>query len=163
MRKNTIAILAVMAVLVIGGMFAIEQRTMHHRAGGRGMQRRGEMAPMKFLGRLGLTDEQKGKVKEILESNKGTVQPIRDELRTNHEKLAVLGGNFDEQQVSTIAREQGELMSQLIVARQRVKSQIFAILSDDQKAKAEQIRQNLKRRFRDKMKSFGGEERSGDE
>jgi len=163
MRKNTIAILGVMAVLVIGGMFAIAQRTMHHGAGGRGMQRRGEMALIKFLGRLDLTDEQKGKVKEILESNKGTVQPIRDELRTNHEKLAVLGGNFDEQQVSTIAKEQGELMSQLIVARQRVKSQIFAILSDDQKAKAEQIRQDLKTRFRDKMKSFSGEERSGDE
>lgn len=157
MKKKTIAILAVAAILVIGGVFAIAQRAMHKGFGGHGM-RGGEQGVMMMLRRLDLTSDQQAKVKEILDANKGTVQPIREQLKANHEKLAALGGNFDEGQVTAIAKEQGDLMSQMIVARQKVKSQIFAILSDEQKAKAEQLRQEMKERFQNKAKAwFGGE------
>ena len=111
---------------------------------------------MMGLRQLDLTSDQQAKVKEILDANKGTVQPLREQLKANHEKLAALGGNFDEGQVTAIAREQGDLMSQMIVARQKVKSQIFAILTDEQKAKATQLQQQMKQRFENRMKGFGG-------
>ena len=41
--------------------------------------------------------------------------------------------------VSQIAAEQGQLSAQLIVEKERVKSQIFAILTDEQKAKAVEL------------------------
>jgi Spy/CpxP family protein refolding chaperone len=162
MKKNTIVILAVAAVLIVGGVFVIAQRkaqtgtwdgpgmhfAMRHGGGGRGM--------MMGLRQLDLTSDQQAKVKEILDANKGTVQPLREQLKANHEKLAALGGNFDEGQVTAIAREQGDLMSQMIVARQKVKSQIFAILTDEQKAKATQLQQQMKQRFENRMKGFGG-------
>ena len=131
MKRKTIAILAVAAILVIGGVFAIAQRAAHKGFGGHGM--RGEQGAMMMLRRLDLTSDQQAKVKEIFEANKGTVQPLREQLKANHEKLAALGGDFDEGQVTAIAKEQGDLMSQMIVARQKVKSQIFAILTDDQR------------------------------
>ena len=153
MTKKTIAILAVAAILVIGGVFAIAQRAAHKGFGMHGM--RGRQGEMMILKRLDLTSDQQAKVKDIFEANKGTVQPIFAELETNHEKLASLGENFDEGQVTAIAKEQGELMSQMIIARQKVKSQIFAILTDEQKAKAEQLQSEMKQRFQNRMKGFG--------
>jgi Spy/CpxP family protein refolding chaperone len=147
MRKRTIAILAVAALLVVGGIFTFAQRTMHR--GGFGMH--GGHGAMMALKALDLTDDQKAKVKEIFETNKQTMQPIREQLKANHEKLAAMKGNFDEVAVSAIAKEQGDLTAQMIVARQRVKSQIFAILTDEQKAKAEHMRDTIKERFEKRM------------
>jgi Spy/CpxP family protein refolding chaperone len=154
MKKKSIAILAVAAILVIGGVFAIAQRAAHKGFGGHGMHG-GQGAMMMILKRLDLTSDQQAKVKDIFEANKGTVLPIFEQLKANHEKLASLGENFDEGQVTAIAKEQGELMSQMIVERQKVKSQIFAILTDGQKAKAEQLRTEMKQRFQNRMKGFG--------
>ena len=154
MKKKTIAILAVAAILVIGGVFAFAQRAMHKGFGGHGM--RGEQGAMMMLQHLDLTSEQQAKVKEIFEANKGTVQPLREQLKANHEKLAALGGTFDEGQVTAIAKEQGDLMSQMIVARQKVKSEIFALLTDEQKAKAEQFRNRMKQHFQDRTKGPRG-------
>jgi protein CpxP len=160
MKNKTLIILTIAAVVIVGGVFVIAQRSMpngtltgpgmHYgmrHGGGRGM--------MMGLRQLGLTSEQQSKVKEILEANKGTVQPIREQLRANHEKLAALGGSFDDAQVTAIAKEQGDLMTQMIVARQKVKAQIFALLTDEQKAKAEQVRLGMKQRFKNRMNRFG--------
>jgi len=161
MKRKTIAILAVAAILVIGGVFAIAQRAAHRGFGGRGMS--GEQGAMMMLRRLDLTSDQQAKVKEIFEANKGTVQPLREQLKTNHEKLAALGGNFDEGQVTAIAKEQGDLMSQMIVDRQKVKSQIYAILTDDQKAKAAQLQQEMKQHFQDRIKGLGDNSQKSEE
>jgi protein CpxP len=155
MKTRTISILAATAVLLIGGAFVVAQRIMHR--GGFG---HGGPAAMVFR-QLNLTDDQKAKVKEILEANKGTIQPIREAMKANHEKLAALKGNFDEAQVSAIAKEQGDLTAQMIVARQRVKSQIFAILTDDQKAKAAQLHETMRQRFQNRMKSWGEKSDAG--
>jgi protein CpxP len=152
MRKRTIAILAVAAVLVVGGIFTFAQRAMHR--GGFGMH--GGPGAMMALKALDLTDDQKAKVKEIFEANKQTMQPIREQLKANHEKLAAMKGSFDEAQVSAVAKEQGDLTAQMVVARQRIKSQIFAVLTDEQKAKAEQMRESMKERFQKRMNFFRG-------
>jgi protein CpxP len=153
MKKKPLVILAVVTVLVIGGIFAVAQRARHHAFGKPGMHGRGVMTALRALD---LTDDQKAKVKEILEANKSTVQPIRKQMKANHQKLADLKGSFDEAAVTEIAKNQGDLTAQMIVARQRVKSEIFAILTDEQKAKAEQLRNSMLNRFKDRMKHFRG-------
>jgi len=149
MNKKMIAILAVAAILVIGGVFAIAQRAIHGRQGMHGRQRPALM----MLRKLDLTADQQARVKQIFEDNKTVVQPIREQLKANRENLADMKGTFDEAQVSQIAKSQGDLTAQLIVARQKVKSQIFAILTDEQKAKADQLRQDMKQRFQERFKN----------
>ena len=151
MRTKTIAILAVAAVLLGGVIFAIAQRAMSHRSGGHGPFG-GERGLMTMMNRLDLSVEQQAKVKEILSANRSTVQPIREQLRAGQEKLAALKGSFDEEAVSAIAADQGKLMAQLIVARQRVKSEIFSVLNDEQKAKAEEMRLGMRDQFKDRMR-----------
>jgi len=147
MKTRTIAILAASAVLLVGGMFVVAQRVMHKSMHGPGR------GPMMMFRQLDLTDDQKGKVNEIFEANKGTVQPLMEQLKANHEKIAALNGS-DDAQLQTLAKQQGALIAQMIVAREHVKSQVFAILTDEQKAKAEQMRDQMKQRFQDRMKNW---------
>jgi len=52
-------------------------------------------------------------------------------------------------------------MAQMIVAREHVKSQVFAIITDEQKAKATQLLDQMKERFQDRMKSWGQKRDAG--
>ena len=67
-----------------------------------------------------------------------------DELTAN--------GAFDEAAVSAIATEKGNLSAQMTVERARVKSQIFALLTVEQKTKATEMKSKMQERFKDKMK-----------
>ena len=156
MKKIIIAIIA-LAVLATGVMFAVAQRSGDDKKGGwggRGGHHRGGM----MLRGLDLTDEQKAKVEEIMEAEKTKVQPVFAALKANREKLHDLTANgaFDEAQVTALAGEQGDLSAQLIVEKERVKSQIFAILTDEQKAQAAEMRAKMKDRFKGRMKDRKG-------
>lgn len=151
MKKAIIAVLA-FAVLATGVMFAFAQkspdgekrgwgkRSGHHR--GFGMALRG----------LDLTDEQKAKVKEIHEAGRSTVQPTMEALKANHEKLEALTANgaFDEAQVTALANEQASLSAKLIVEKERTKSQVFAILTDAQKAKLAEMKAKRAERMKER-------------
>jgi protein CpxP len=148
MKTRSIAILAASAVLLVGGMFAVAQRVMQKGfSGGRG--------PMMALRQLNLTDDQQAKVKSIFEANRTNIAPLMQAMKANRQKLEAMNGAFDESQVSAIAKDQGDLMAKMIVARQQVKSQVMAILTDDQKAKAAQLHDQMKQRFQDRKKNWG--------
>lgn len=144
MNKKILIIIA--AVILAGGaVFAFAQRGRGEGPGGFGFGHRGMGMAMR---ELNLTDDQKTQVKAIFDSSRGTVKPIVDELKANREKLTQLSGQaFDEAEVTEIAKRQGELMSQLIVERERAKSKVFAILTDDQKAKAKEMQDKMKDHF----------------
>lgn len=149
MKKVIFGIVAA-AILVTGSIFVIAQRSAG-KAGpdfGRGFGHRGgiEMA----LRGLDLTDEQNAKVKEITEAARTTVDPLMEQTRANHEKIRTLGtdGKFDQPQVESLAAEQGNLTAKMIVEKERAKAQIFAILTDEQKAKAETMRSKFEEKFK---------------
>ena len=151
MKKVTIAIIAII-VLAIGAIFVVAQKSGGHGFG-RGFHRGDEM----MLRGLNLTDEQKAQVKQIMEASKTKAQPVFEGLKANHQKLEVLTANgaFDEAHVTAVANEQAALSAQLIVERERTKSQVFALLTDAQKTKASEMRDKMKERFKDRFK--GGE------
>jgi len=157
MKKIVIAIIA-LAVVATGAIFVVGQRAAHKDGAGFGAGHggRGDRAGM-FLRGLDLTDEQKAKVKEIMEANKATFEPTMQAMKDNHTKLAELGkdGLFDQAALEAIAKEQGDLFAKTIVQKESVKAQIFAILTPDQKAKAAEQRTKFEERFKD-HKGFGG-------
>lgn len=151
MKKVVVAIAAA-AVLVTGVVFVIAQK----RSRGDGhMGRHG--GPGMFLRGLDLTDDQKAKAKEIFDASRTSVEPLMKQLHENRQKIAGLGtdGKFDQAQVEAAAAEQGSLTSQLIVERAKAKAQVFAILTDEQKAKAAEMRTKAGERF-GRGKGHGG-------
>ena len=99
-----------------------------------------------------------------MEASRTSLKPTFDALRDNHKKMETLTANgaFDEGQVSALAAEQGSLMAKMTVERARVKSQIAAILTDEQKAKAAQMREQFKQKRQERFKARQTEKKPAD-
>jgi periplasmic protein CpxP/Spy len=140
MKKAIIAIIA-LAVLAAGVIFAVGQTAPKNDRswGRRGGHHRG--TGMAFRA-IGLTEDQKAKLKELRAASRTNIKQVREALKANRAKMGTLTANgaFDEAQVTTLANEQAGLQAKLIVERQRMKSQFFAILTDEQKAKLAEIK-----------------------
>jgi protein CpxP len=155
MKKLTVAILSIVLV-AMGAMFVFAQTETGQKDGKRGFGKRGHFAKrgggMMFRG-LDLTDEQKAQMKAIRQANRETMKPIREQMKANREKLQQLsaGGNFDAAQVQAIAAQQGSLSAQMIVERERVKSQMFNILTPEQKAKAAEMKAQFQQKRLERM------------
>jgi protein CpxP len=147
MKKITIAIIAI-AVLALGAIFVAAQKS----GGGEGHGKRGfghgrgHGGGGMMLRGLDLTDDQKNQVKQIMEASKSKVQPLRESMKANRDKLhqATADGKFDEAQVQALATEQANISAQLLVERTRTKSQIFQILTPEQRTKAAQMKESFK-------------------
>lgn len=162
MKKITAIILTVV-LTAMGAMFIFAQDSTtsseggkefgkrgHHgkRGGGKGM-RRGAM----MLRHLDLTEEQKAQVKQIVETSREDTRSIREQMKNNRRQLGALSenGQFNEAQVQALAAQQGNLHAQLIVEKERVKSQIFNLLTPEQKAKAAEIKAQMKQKREERM------------
>lgn len=149
--KKFIIGFTVFALVAIGTIFAFAQKGEggKHFGGGFGGHRGGfgRMAE-----KLNLTDAQKEQVKQITEASRAKIKPLMESMRANHQKMETLtaNGQFDEAQIQAVAQEQGAISAQLIVEKERVKAQIFQILTAEQKAQAIQMKEQMKERFKNK-------------
>lgn len=147
--KRIIVAISAAVVLVAGATFAFAQSRRGHFAG-TGLP----MFAQKFLDRasvmLDLTDQQEAQIKAILETEKPKVQPLIAELAVGRKALqeATDNGAFNEAQVKALADKQGETLAALIVEKERVKTQIYAVLTPEQRAKAEQFRSRIEDRIK---------------
>ena len=72
MKKRIIAIIAI-AILAVGAVFVVAQKAVNHGDGGHG--RRFGRGDGLMLQALNLTDDQKAKVKTIMETSRRTLNP----------------------------------------------------------------------------------------
>jgi protein CpxP len=98
--------------------------------------------------KLNLTEAQQSQIKGILQTERGKIQPLMQQLRQNQQaEDAAVNGNFDEAQARTFAGKQTQIMADLIVEKERTKSEIYAVLTPDQRAKALQLMQEREQRW----------------
>ncbi len=93
--------------------------------------------------RLGLTDAQKSQVQAILQAEKANMAPqLRQVIEARKEAAAAsAGGNFDEAKMRSLANAQAQNIVDLLVARERVQSKIYNILTPEQRAKFDDMQQ----------------------
>jgi Spy/CpxP family protein refolding chaperone len=146
--RNRILVIAGIAVLIIGATVFALGHGFQGIPGGRGD------GPGKGHGRgfgpgmmdhiakaLDLTAEQQTQVKALFEGMHAAEEARhtkRDDLRKQLE-AATANGQFDETKVRTIANEQAQLMADSMVEHERMKSKIYAILTPEQRTKAEEM------------------------
>jgi protein CpxP len=142
MYKKFFIVTALVLALAAGLTAAVAQGAgpHHHHSGW--MLRR-------MTRELNLTDAQKTQIKGILQAQKAKTQPLREQLRQSRlSQNNSTAGTFDEAQARAFANQQAQIMSNLIVERERTKSQIFAVLTPDQRQKAQQLMQEHRQRGR---------------
>ena len=147
MTKKILVLAGIAALLIGATVFALAQHPeMREKMRGHGP---GDM--IEHISReLNLTDAQKAQVKSLLDAQQATEEQRHtklDDLRKQIE-AATANGQFDENTVRNLASQQSQLMTDQMVDHLRLHSQIYGLLTAEQKTKADQM-----------MKMHGGPER----
>lgn len=97
---------------------------------------------------LNLTDEQKAQIKKIQESFETSTQALREQMRSLHESEpdTLSAGTFDEAAVRAAAQARANVQIELEVSHARMMSQIFSLLTTEQKAQLTAKRQEFEQR-----------------
>jgi Spy/CpxP family protein refolding chaperone len=109
----------------------------------------------RFLARIGsyldLTEAQRAQLKVILETERPKLQPLVIQAVITHKAIveATKTGEFNEAQIRVLATQQGQTVANLIVEKERVKTQIYQVLTPEQRTKLEQLRQRFETRVRE--------------
>ncbi len=101
------------------------------------------------LGRdLNLTDEQKAQIKKITNSFEESTKALHEQLRALHdsERDAPKDGAFDEAAVRAAAQARANVQIELEVAHARMMSQVFSVLTAEQKAQLAAKRQEFEQK-----------------
>jgi len=113
----------------------------HHGRHGRGM--RGAM-----FRQLNLTEAQKTQIKQLRQSYRERTQPLRQELRAKMQELrqANQGGAFNEALATQKLTETAGLRAKLMGERFKLRQEMTALLTPEQKTRLEQMREQFKAR-----------------
>ena len=103
--------------------------------------------------KLDLTDAQKKEMFSIRLEERAKMKPLVQKLKAGRDQLRALPkGQFDEAKVRAIAKEQADVITDLIVEKQRMKSRFYEVLTPEQRAKFEQMREKWKSRHEEEQK-----------
>jgi Spy/CpxP family protein refolding chaperone len=94
--------------------------------------------------KLDLSDEQWQQFKQIHRKARPQMLELKDAMQDNREALRKLkpeSSQFDKQ-VAKLARQQGELVTQRVIQHNQVRARVFAILTSEQREKAEKMKRN---------------------
>jgi periplasmic protein CpxP/Spy len=135
-RVAKIALFSTLAVtLVVGIAFAQAEGGQMHRHGMHGQFMGGGMGfPMRGLN---LTDDQHAQIKQIFQNEKGNMHPLmQQEFQARQQMMQlVTSGNFDQAKATALASQEAQIHIQMQVEHAKIASQIYQMLSSDQKAK----------------------------
>ena len=155
--KNRIA--AVMVVLIASSIgstvFAESGERSHgdrHGMSGGGFGGSGQLSE-RMADRLGLDETQRQSVQNIQLAAQPEISALRERMQVNREKMRALDPNDPNRTalLSDIAAENGQLAAEGTLLFDRVRSEVSAVLTDEQRAKFEQRRDRMEKRGGERM------------
>lgn len=148
MKPNrTKIIVAALAVLLVAAV-AVSQTVRKARMADHEFPFGGHMLGF-FADYLDLTDAQQDQIKQILAKEKPAIQPLLEQMSQSRHELRQLSqsGSFDEAKVRALATQQSAAMTELIVQKARIHSELFQVLTPEQKAKMVKFMDRKEQRF----------------
>jgi protein CpxP len=150
MKSNRFKFIAgSLAIALVLTVAAVSETAGHHGFHGRGDGMFGGPGFGFMAHYLDLTDAQKDQAKQIMTSEKTTFRPLMQQMRQNRlqERQLVEAGTFDQAQAQALATQQSQTVAQLTVERLRTQSQLYQILTPDQKTKLNDFLDKRAQRF----------------
>jgi len=144
MKRNKLVLLALVssAVLATGAYadFDGKKGRGDRQFGGPGF---GMPNPNMITGRLAekldLDDTQRDSVENIMDAAKPEIKALREQLRANHDALKTLSA--DDPEVQNIALSNGTLATEGTLLFVRVRGEIDAVLTDEQRAQLAELKE----------------------
>jgi Spy/CpxP family protein refolding chaperone len=151
-ERGKYLVAALLAALALGGAAIATAGEQQHESGWSGRDHgpgSDAMFGYGFLGddiarmgdQLGLSAEQRQSMKGIFDAARPQMQAMRDSMRTSAEKLR--GTQPDDTNYATVvaqvSQSAAELASKMVTESSQVRSQVYGLLTKEQKAKLPQI------------------------
>jgi Spy/CpxP family protein refolding chaperone len=135
MKSKRVLLVGLALVLTLTAAVGISQTVRRAHMHGDGMFE-GHMLHF-FTDYLDLTDAQQAQVKDIMAKEKPAMQPLMQQMAQSRKQIheLAMAGNFDEGKVRTLASQQAQTMTEMIVQRARIESEMVQILTPEQKTK----------------------------
>lgn len=103
---------------------------------------------------LNLTDAQRMQIKTILQTEKPKILALAERARQERMELASRP-TFDEAYVRSFARQHESTVEAALVEREKVRTEVWQVLTPEQQQKAEQVREDLRSRFFERLATVG--------
>jgi protein CpxP len=161
MKLSGFKILAAVLAVSLFAAVAFSQ-TVVNTTQGSGHRRSGPGFGAHMLGfytdYLDLTDAQQAQMKDILAKEKPTIRPLMQQLAQSRQQMRALeqAGPFDEAKVRAIANQQSQTMTELMVQKARIKSEMVGVLTQDQKDKMAKFEAKRQARFQKRAQQGQG-------
>ena len=122
-----------------------------------GFGRGGFGGPLGMLRQLDLTDDQRAQVRQVMDSHRDEQRAVGERVMAAHraQRDVVTAAQFDEQAVRAKAAELAAAEADAAVLRAKVHSEVFAVLTPEQQAKAAELeaqREARAQQFRERAK-----------
>ncbi len=157
MKKRYVQWTVGLVLIVAGGVLLAQSQAVYREIrqnGPNGWHGHRGMLMGRMARQLNLTDAQKAQIKSLRDQERPAIQPLLQQLAANHKEMlaATANGNFDEAKVRSIAGQEGQIMAQLLVARQQMMSKIYnTVLTSEQKVKFDQLRETMANRIEQRI------------
>ncbi len=132
-------LIGIAAVGALAAGLAIAQTAATPQAGAVGA--RGVRARM--IKELNLNATQKQQAKTIFQAAKQAAQPLAQQLKQDRAALTAAIEAGDSAKIQQLSTEMGGLRGNVLAARSQAMAKFYALLTPDQKTKAEQFRQKV--------------------
>jgi len=151
MRFYVAAIMAVLAVSLVGAgaVAGPGELGMNDRPEMPGSGRSGSGQLTEIMGdRLGLDDVQRQSVQNIHDAAKPEMDALRESMKANRTSMRALDANDPNRSslLNQIALEKGQLVADGILLSDRVRGEVDAVLTDEQREKLAKARSNMDQR-----------------
>ena len=102
---------------------------------------------------LNLTDDQRTQMKSVMAKEKPALKPLFTQLATTRQQIRQLemSDTFDEAKVRELATQQAQTMTELTVQQARIHSELYQLLTPDQKTKLTQMMQQRQQRIQEHL------------
>ena len=111
------------------------------------------------LHQLNLSDDQKTQIHQIMKTEHANMKPLMQQEFQAHQQMMqlVTSGNFDQAKAAAIAAQESQTHVQLQVEHAKIASQVYNLLSSDQKAKVADLIAKHQQRMQEHMQKNGEE------
>jgi len=104
-----------------------------------------------FWSALQLSDDQRAQIKNIFANSRESIRPLHQQLEEKRTALreVMAASPFDEERVRSLAQELSSAQTEMIVQRARLMNEALGVLTSEQRAKLEELRQQRQQRSRE--------------
>ena len=156
MHKKFFIVTAIVLAVAAGLTATVYAQDPHREFG----HRHGGML-QKMTRELNLTEAQQSQIKNILADESARTKPLREKLRQNAAAESMkVDGSFDDTQVRAFANNQAQIMRDLIIEKERTKSQIYSVLTPDQRQKSLQLLQQHEQRRQERLQQMSARQQT---